>query len=95
VSHRIAIHSGDGIGRDVVAEVVPILTGARRASSSSRCRGAPTITSRPASPFHPAATTPLRAFDAIFIGALGDPRVPDNRHARDILLGRASRSICT
>jgi 3-isopropylmalate dehydrogenase len=29
----------------------------------------------------------LRAFDAIFIGALGDPRVPDNRHARDILLG--------
>ena len=29
----------------------------------------------------------LRQFDAIFIGALGDPRVPDNRHARDILLG--------
>ena len=29
----------------------------------------------------------LRGFDAIFIGALGDPRVPDNRHARDILLG--------
>ena len=26
-------------------------------------------------------------FDAVFIGALGDPRVPDNRHARDILLG--------
>src|SRR5205814_2528519 len=29
----------------------------------------------------------LREFDAIFIGALGDPRVADNRHARDILLG--------
>ena len=26
-------------------------------------------------------------FDAILVGALGDPRVPDNRHARDILLG--------
>jgi len=26
-------------------------------------------------------------FDAIFIGALGDPRIPDMRHARDILLG--------
>ena len=26
-------------------------------------------------------------FDAVLIGALGDPRVPDNRHARDILLG--------
>jgi 3-isopropylmalate dehydrogenase len=23
----------------------------------------------------------------VFIGALGDPRIPDNRHARDILLG--------
>jgi 3-isopropylmalate dehydrogenase len=29
----------------------------------------------------------LRLFDAVFIGALGDPRIPDNRHARDILLG--------
>jgi 3-isopropylmalate dehydrogenase len=29
----------------------------------------------------------LRGFDAIFIGALGDPRTPGNRHARDILLG--------
>ncbi len=25
--------------------------------------------------------------DAIFVGALGDPRIPDNEHARDILLG--------
>ncbi len=30
---------------------------------------------------------PAAGFDAIFVGALGDPRVPDNRHARDILLG--------
>jgi 3-isopropylmalate dehydrogenase len=29
----------------------------------------------------------LRGFDAILLGALGDPRVPDNRHAADILLG--------
>jgi 3-isopropylmalate dehydrogenase len=26
-------------------------------------------------------------FDAILLGAMGDPRVPDNRHAVDILLG--------
>ncbi len=26
-------------------------------------------------------------YDAILLGALGDPRVPDNEHARDILLG--------
>src|SRR3954453_14463291 len=29
----------------------------------------------------------MRGFDAVFIGALGDPRIADNRHARDILLG--------
>ena len=28
-----------------------------------------------------------REFDAILVGALGDPRVPGNEHARDILLG--------
>jgi 3-isopropylmalate dehydrogenase len=28
-----------------------------------------------------------RDFDAVFVGALGDPRVPSNIHAKDILLG--------
>lgn len=27
------------------------------------------------------------AYDAVFLGALGDPRIPDMRHGRDILLG--------
>jgi 3-isopropylmalate dehydrogenase len=31
--------------------------------------------------------TLARDFDAIFVGALGDPRVPSNIHAKDILLG--------
>ena len=26
-------------------------------------------------------------YDAVFLGALGDPRVPSNVHAKDILLG--------
>src|SRR6185436_11949270 len=34
-----------------------------------------------------AALEDLRGHDAILLGALGDPRVPDNRHAADILLG--------
>ena len=34
------------------------------------------------------ALTMLRDnFDAILLGAMGDPRVPDNKHAADILLG--------
>ena len=32
-----------------------------------------------------------REFDAIFMGAFGDPRVPDMRHAADILLGTRFR----
>ena len=33
------------------------------------------------------ATIRLRDHDAIFMGAFGDPRVPDMKHAADILLG--------
>jgi 3-isopropylmalate dehydrogenase len=32
-----------------------------------------------------------RDFDAILVGALGDPRIPGNEHARDILLGMRSQ----
>jgi len=36
----------------------------------------------------PGAVEMLRdEFDAILFGALGDPRVPSNQHAADILLG--------
>jgi 3-isopropylmalate dehydrogenase len=30
-------------------------------------------------------------YDAILLGAMGDPRVPDNKHAADILLGMRFR----
>ena len=80
--HRQGRHGGSGQGP----------AGRRRArsagrSTSSTCRGAPTTTSTPARPCRPNGYQMLREFDAIFVGALGDPRVPDNRHARDILLG--------
>ena len=90
---RIAVIPGDGIGKEVTAEAVKVLARGRRGvrahvRARARCRGAPTTTCRPASRCRRTATTMLRdEFDAIFIGALGDPRVPDNRHARDILLG--------
>ena len=77
---------GDGIGPEVVAEAVKVL---------SRVGGVE-LESLPWSANHylqsgvtipPDGYDTLRSCDAIFIGALGDPRVPDNRHARDILLG--------
>jgi 3-isopropylmalate dehydrogenase len=86
VDQTVAIVPGDGIGRDVVAEVVRIL----------RAVGGLTLEELPWSADYyletgitvpPGGYDTLRSFDAIFVGALGDPRVPDNCHARDILLG--------
>jgi 3-isopropylmalate dehydrogenase len=89
---RIAIIPGDGIGADVTQEAVKVLgcvaeetgvplelvewdLGAQRYLDTGV-----TITA--------AEMADLRDnYDAIFLGAMGDPRVPKNEHARDILLG--------
>ena len=84
---RIAVIPGDGIGREVVAEAGPRSARARRARARGSCRGARTTTCSTGITVPPGGYDTLRSFDAIFVGALGDPRVPDNRHARDILLG--------
>jgi 3-isopropylmalate dehydrogenase len=83
---RIAVIPGDGIGPEVIAEAVTVL----------ERLGGLDLETLPWSASHYLATgvtvppdgyDRLRAFDAILVGALGDPRVPDNCHARDILLG--------
>ena len=89
---RIAVIPGDGIGVEVTAEAVKILR--RVGDVFGRTFDLHTL---PWSADHwlktgetipPNGYAMLRDdFDAVFIGALGDPRVPDNRHARDILLG--------
>ena len=88
---RIAIIPGDGIGKDVTAEAVKVLDAVadafgRRFDLEHLPWGADhylqTGTTIP-----PDGYDLLRGFDAVFVGALGDPRVPDNRHAKDILLG--------
>ena len=89
---RIAVIAGDGIGKDVTAEAVKVV---RKVADVFGSRielellpyGADyylqTGISLPANGY----ATLRDEFDAIFIGALGDPRIPDMRHARDILLG--------
>ena len=90
---RIAVIPGDGIGKDVTAEAVKVLhagVGAfgRQLELEMLPWGADYYLETGITHAARTATTMLRdEFDAIFIGALGDPRVPDNRHARDILLG--------
>ena len=85
---RIAVIPGDGIGKEVTAEAVKVL-GATGASielthidwgADRYLRDGTTI---PDDGFQMLG----RDFDAILFGALGDPRVPSNVHAREILLG--------
>ena len=88
---NIACIPGDGIGKDVTAEAMKVLAAvADRFGRHLRVETLPwgadyfleTGVTLPSGGYDT-----LRGFDAIFVGALGDPRVPDNRHARDILLG--------
>ena len=83
---KIAVIPGDGIGREVIPEALKVL----------RPLGGLEFEELPWSADHylktgvtlpPDGYDTLRSFDAILIGALGDPRVPGNQHARDILLG--------
>ena len=88
---RIAIIPGDGIGVEVTAEAMKVV---RAVCDVSGRR--PELVTLPWSADHylqtgvtipPDGYDRLREHAAIFVGALGDPRVPDDRHARDILLG--------
>jgi 3-isopropylmalate dehydrogenase len=86
---RIAVIPGDGIGVEVTREAVKVL----RAATTGKLQftefdwGADRYlrdgTSLPAG----AVEMFRRDFDAILFGAVGDPRVPGNQHAADILLG--------
>lgn len=87
----IASVPGDGIGGEVLAEAQKVMAQAASASGFSiEFRAFPhgadhfletgetmTVESRAS----------MASTDAILMGAFGDPRVPDMRHARDILLG--------
>src|SRR5947199_9915391 len=92
MKHRIAVIAGDGIGPEVIEAATPILD-----QVAARHNFGLTWARLPSSAYHylrTKETLPASALehlrndvDAIFLGALGDPRVPGNEHARDILLG--------
>jgi 3-isopropylmalate dehydrogenase len=89
---RIAVIPGDGIGKEVTPEAVKVIqsvvapTNFRMEfvefdwSADRYLRDGVTL---------PAGAVEMlsREFDAILFGALGDPRVPSNQHASEILLG--------
>jgi 3-isopropylmalate dehydrogenase len=88
---QIAIIPGDGIGKEVTAEAVKVLHAvADRFGRRFDLEFLPWSADyylETGVTIPPNGYDTLRQFDAVFLGALGDPRVPDNRHARDILLG--------
>ena len=89
---RIAVIPGDGIGAEVTPEAVKVLTAVCAAANRSLefvefDWGADKYLSEGVT-LPPGAVEMLRdEFDAVLFGALGDPRVPSNQHAADILLG--------
>ncbi len=89
---RIAVIPGDGIGQEVTPEAVKVI----RAATARRNRpiefvdfdwGADKFLRENVTLPHGAMEMLRDEFDAILFGALGDPRVPSNQHAADILLG--------
>ncbi len=88
MTKRIAVVPGDGIGKEVIPNALEAIraTGAD-VEFTTFDWGADRYlldgTTIPADGFHMLA----RDFDAIFVGALGDPRVATNIHAKEILLG--------
>ena len=89
---RIAVIPGDGIGKEVTPEALKVLRAVAAATDRSMefvefDWGADKYL-REGVTLPDGAVEMLRdQFDAILFGALGDPRVPSNQHAADILLG--------
>jgi 3-isopropylmalate dehydrogenase len=89
---RIAVIPGDGIGKEVTPEAVKVLRAvtksARRPLEFVEFDWGADKYLREGVTLPDGAVEMLRdEFDAILFGALGDPRVPTNQHAADILLG--------
>src|SRR5690349_6893591 len=91
MTHRIAVIPGDGIGGEVIREAVELLRLVTRSGPEVDLwqldlgaeRYLRDKTTLPPDVFEEIRTS----CSAVLLGALGDPRVPSNDHARDILFG--------
>ncbi|HEY6766748.1 MAG TPA: 3-isopropylmalate dehydrogenase, partial [Candidatus Sulfotelmatobacter sp.] len=87
-TRRIAVIPGDGIGKEVIPQAVKaIQASGAKVELTEFDWGADRY-------LHDGTTVPAdgfamlgREFDAILVGAFGDPRVKTNIHAKEILLG--------
>jgi 3-isopropylmalate dehydrogenase len=89
---KIAVIPGDGIGIDVTIEAVKVMKAINESTNiglelSEFDFGAEKYLETGISLPDEMFDIFRNEFDAIFLGALGDPRIPDMAHAKDILLG--------
>ncbi len=89
---RIAAIAGDGIGKEVIPQAV---NGVRATGAAVEFTafdwGADRYLADKITVPTDGFTRLGRDFDAILVGAFGDPRVPSNIHAKEILLGMRSK----
>jgi len=85
---RIAVIPGDGIGQEVIPQAVKVIQASGAPVEMVDFDWGADRYLRDGTTVPPDAFAVLsREFDAILIGAFGDPRVKTNIHAKEILLG--------
>jgi 3-isopropylmalate dehydrogenase len=85
---HLAIIPGDGIGPEVVAEAVKVITASGAAVEMTHFDWGANRYLADGVTIPPDGFAMLaRDFDAVLVGAFGDPMVPSNIHAKEILLG--------
>ena len=85
---RIAVLPGDGVGKEVIPEAVKAMSAAGADVETSYFDWSADRYLADGTTFPPDGFAMLgREFDAILLGAFGDPRVASNIHAKEILLG--------
>lgn len=86
-NRKIAAIPGDGIGKEVIAAAIDVVRAARAPVEFTTLDWSADRYLKDGTTVPPGGFEMLaRDFDAIFVGALGDPRVPSNVHAKEILL---------
>ena len=85
---RIAILPGDGIGREVIPQAVNVIQASGAALDLTEFDWGADRYLKDGVTVPPEGFAMLgRDFDAILLGAFGDPRIKTNIHAKEILLG--------
>lgn len=85
---RIAIIPGDGVGKEVIPQAVKVMQAAVDVLELTTFDwGADRYLADNVTVPSDGFANLAQNFDAILVGAFGDPRVPSNIHAKEILLG--------